>query len=104
MSNKFLQLADKIESTLVKLLTKINQRCDEHDKKSREVLKNIEVYCSNEKCGEPIPGLSLNPTYSKRRMKFINITILGTAIYMCPVCGKRRKFSSNPLSDGFYEC
>ena len=70
-------------------------------------LSNLEIYCRNETCGEPLPGLDGVARYNKRRMMFSGKSWMFTDgdvhVYMCPVCGSKRHFKKNLIFSGFHE-
>lgn len=79
---------------------------DINDEKERESkkLKDLEVYCKNETCGDPVPGYGSKPAYTKRRMNFNRMTVWKSdAEFRCPVCGAIRKFRYSVLIGGNYE-
>lgn len=71
----------------------------------RDDLKNIEAFCPDEKCGDPVPamggGQSVNRT--KRKMTFSGFNFLDRAVYRCPVCGRERKFAIAMFADKYVE-
>lgn len=71
----------------------------------KEELKKLEIYCPNETCGDPVPGYygGINSPRTKRRMTFSGFDFWDTSIYLCPVCGKKRKFAATILGDGYKE-
>lgn len=73
-------------------------------KPTKEDLKNLEVVCRRQECGDPVPDRSGRVHYTKRRMNFIGFsTLMGHAIYKCPVCGSERKFAISALTDKIHE-
>ena len=53
-------------------------------------LTSLTVYCSRLACGDPVPFTNM---LRKRRMNFVGSTFFGgKAIYLCPVCARRRFF------------
>lgn len=67
-------------------------------------LKTLEVYCTNETCGDPVADKNGKVFFTKRRMNLWRFEdILGSATYRCPVCGRERKFFVNPLTDNIRE-
>jgi len=57
-----------------------------------DLLTRLEIYCPNATCGDPVPSSSGQTLYTKRRMSYYGETGLGTAKYVCPVCGNKRFF------------
>ncbi len=43
---------------------------------NKDDLKGLEVYCRNEKCGDPVKGRDGVVHYTKRRMSFMGFTAL----------------------------
>ena len=67
-------------------------------------LKTLEVFCTNEMCGDPVTDKNGNVFFSKRRMNLMGFEdFLGSATYRCPICGRERKFFINPLTDNIRE-
>ena len=67
-------------------------------------LKNMEVYCTNEQCGDPVGDKHGNVFFTKRRMNLHRFEELwGSSVYKCPVCGRERKFRMNPLTGSISE-
>ena len=67
-------------------------------------LQSIEVACPNDTCGDPVPSYGSNqPSYTKRRMHYAGEGFIAHAVYKCPVCGKKRKFSHNLFTNGYHE-
>ncbi len=60
-----------------------------------EDLARLEVFCSNEKCGDPVADKQGNIHYTKRRMNLVKTeTFLGNkAIYKCPICMREKRFT-----------
>ena len=62
-------------------------------------LKNLEVYCKRQKCGDPVADNRGNVHYTKRRMNLVGTgSFMGTVTFACPVCGRERKFKKNALT------
>lgn len=58
----------------------------------------FEVYCQNDRCGDPVPALNGNVYFTKRKMAFAGLSFTGAYVYRCPVCGAKRKFR-----EGFWD-
>lgn len=59
---------------------------------NKDDLKNVEAYCPKETCGDPVPGFDGVLRYTKRRLVFMGVSVLGRAKYVCPVCSYFREF------------
>ena len=71
---------------------------------TQEDLKELEVICQNEGCGDPMSDADGNIYYAKRRMSFMGLSaIMGTATFKCLECGRERKFRVNPLTGNIGE-
>jgi hypothetical protein len=77
----------------------------------KDDLRNIEVYCQTEACGDPVPSMDGVVRYTKRRMNFAGfhkkfrflLSEIYVAIYKCPVCGKVRYFRLDEFGDHYIE-
>ena len=71
---------------------------------TKEDLKNLEVFCVRDGCGDPVADRSGTVRYTKRRMNFMGFSgLLEHAIFRCPVCGSERKFTIGALTDKIEE-
>jgi hypothetical protein len=58
-------------------------------------LKEIDVFCPKESCADIIKEPDGTLHYQKRKMNFSYSTFYrGHAIYVCPICGEKRRFKS----------
>ena len=66
---------------------------------TKEDLKNQEVFCKRQECGDPVADCSGVVHYTKRQMNFVGFGGLSEhAVFKCPVCGRERKFTINALT------
>jgi hypothetical protein len=65
-------------------------------------LSDLEVYCPNQACGDLVTNLN-GTTITRRRMNYAGTRWNATAAYICPVCGKERRFLRHVLSTGYKE-
>ena len=72
-----------------------------------EDLAKLEVFCSNEKCGDPVADKQGNIHYTKRRMNLVGtegiMNVRNTYVYQCPICKKQKKFSLDPWTKNIRE-
>jgi hypothetical protein len=68
-----------------------------------EHLKQIEAYCRNETCGDPVPGPEGTFCYTKRRLIYSGASLMDNATYVCPVCGTSRIFTATWDGHGYEE-
>lgn len=84
------------------------------DKKMAETLENLELFCPNSECGDPVIAHDGSIIFRKRRMTFAGFQQkpkIGSwtdtkdykAQYICPVCGRVRKFESSFPYENFKE-
>ena len=75
-------------------------------KEMREKLENLELFCPDSECGDPVIAPDGSVIYRKRRMTFAGFQQKPSddyarnaknfkAQYICPVCGRVRKFESS---------
>lgn len=66
--------------------------------------KGLEVYCRNDKCGDPVLGANGVVYFTKRRMNYAGYQQLqNMPIYKCPVCGATRVFTRKFVDEAYYE-
>lgn len=67
-------------------------------------LRSMEVICKREECGDPVTDRGGTVHYTKRRLNFVKLEgFSNVATFECPVCGKKRKFRLNPLTNEIRE-
>ncbi len=68
-------------------------------------LAKLEVFCKNERCGDPVADRLGNVQYTKRRMNLVR-TEKGWSngvVYKCPICGRERRFLLEPWTNNISE-
>ena len=71
---------------------------------TREDLKNLEVFCKREECGDVVVDRFGKKVYNKRRMNFMGFSAFADrAIFKCPVCGRERKFAISAWTNKIHE-
>src|SRR5438034_11148071 len=55
-------------------------------------LRDIETYCPEKECGDPVGGLSRARQFTKRRLVFRGFQYGIYAKYKCPACPYTRRF------------
>ena len=78
-----------------------------------ETLKNLELFCPDTACGDPVIAPEGSVIYRKRQMTFAGFQQKPSsnsryasdfkAQYICPVCGRVRKFESSYPFENFKE-
>ncbi len=65
--------------------------------------ENLEVFCRYDDCSEQVfgPDNKLHP--QKRRMQFTGFSAWGAAMFMCPVCGREKRYKERTFGTGFTE-
>ncbi|HPE59472.1 MAG TPA: hypothetical protein PLB10_03960 [Thiolinea sp.] len=59
---------------------------------SERLFQQFEAYCLDSQCGDPIATTRGEVYFSKRRMVYAGRSLLGSWLFRCPVCGKKRGF------------
>jgi len=80
---------------------------------SADDLEKLEVYCVNEKCGDPVADRHGNVHYTKRRMNLMRTdnfvqhkSVMHRhegAVYVCPICKKEKRFSFDSRTNSIHE-
>lgn len=63
----------------------------------------IEVFCRQNQCSRIVQGVDGKPTGDKRKMFFSGFTFWGAAAFICPVCGRQRRFRERTFGTGIQE-
>lgn len=56
------------------------------------MIEHLAPFCPNQACGDPILSPQNEIVFTKRKMSLSGRSWLGEWVFICPVCGGKRRF------------